>query len=298
MAEKKRPEDAVRERLEATRDAVVGKLGEKKAKKIAKVVKLALILAVLLIVVSFFIRVKSIEVTGDVTMFNESDVIRAADIAEGDMLLLKSSGKIEKNIKKALPLAESIKVRKSLFGKVKITVEFADVYFYTKIGDLYYAFDDQLFVLDISESRGKYSNYNAVYVRLPEVRAPQLDEKLVFYDTVEETDEEGETLYEVREESFYAFTREFLRLLKESGYHADSQAIDLGEKFNVELVYADKFLIKFGDSRDLDVKFRLLFEILAEGSMNYASKGVIDVSDPARAFARADESLDFSQYID
>ena len=90
----------------------------------------------------------------------------------------------------------------------------------------------------------------------------------------------------------------FLRLLKESGYHEESRAIDLDEKFNIELVYADKFLIKFGDSRDLDVKFRLLFEILSEGSMNYVRCGVIDLSDPAKAFARADESLDLSQYID
>ena len=298
MEEKKRPEDAARERLEATRDAVIDKLGEKKVKKIAKIVKLSLILAVLLVIVSFFIRVKSIEVAGDVTMFNEGDVIRAADIAEGDMLLLKPRGRIAKNVKRALPLAESVKVRKSLFGKVRITVEFADVYFYTKIGDHYYAFDDQLRVLDKSDSRGKYSNYNAVYVRLPEVREPELNKKLVFYDTLEETDAEGETLYEVREESYYTFTLEFLRLLKESGYHSDSQAIDLEEKFNVELVYADKFLIKFGDSRDLDVKFRLLFEILAEGSMNYASKGVIDVSNPSKAFARDDGSLDFSHYID
>ena len=298
MAEKKRAEDAVRERLEAARDSVIDKLGERNVRKISKIVKLSLILAVLLVVASFFIRVKSIEVVGDVTMFNEGDVIRAADISEGDMLILKSSGKIEKNIKKALPLAESIKVRKSLFGKVKITVEFADVYFYTKIGDLYYAFDDQLVVLDISDSRGKYSNYNAVYVRLPKVREPRLDEKLVFYDTVEETDAEGDPLYEVREEKFYTFTLDFLRLLKESGYHSESQAIDLEEKFNIELVYADKFLIKFGDSRNLDVKFRLLFEILAEGSMNYASKGVIDISDPSKAFARADDSLDFSKYID
>ena len=87
-------------------------------------------------------------------------------------------------------------------------------------------------------------------------------------------------------------------MLKESGYHSESRAIDLEEKFNIKLVYADKFLIKFGDSRDLDVKFRLLFEILSEGSMNYVDKGVIDISDPSKAFARADESLDFSKYID
>ena len=298
MNGKKSPEEMARERLVATRDKLVGKVGEKRIRRTINIIKITLIVSILLVAVSFFLRINSIEVSGDVTMFNEGDVIRAAEIRDGDMLFGRSSRRIERNIRKTLPLAESIKVKKSLSGKVQIEIEFSDVYFYTKVGDTYYALDDQLRVLDCSTSRSKYSNYNAVYVRLPELREPVLDKILVFYDTVEETDTEGETLYEVKEESYYDFTLDFLRLLKESGYHEESRAIDLDEKFNIELVYADKFLIKFGDSRDLDVKFRLLFEILSEGSMNYVRCGVIDLSDPAKAFARADESLDLSQYID
>ncbi len=298
MDGKKRPEEKVRRGLESARDAVVTRIGEKRVKNIIRAVSVTLALAAILTVASFFFKIGSIEVTGDVTMFNEGEVIRAAQIYEGNRLFAKSSRRIERNIRESLPLAQSVQVKKSLSGHVKIDIEFADVYYYTKIGELYYALDEELRVLDFDESRSKYSAYNAVYVRLPEVREPKKNEILVFYDTVEETDEEGETLYEVKKESYYAFVVEFLAALKESGYHTESRAIDLEEKFVIELVYADKFLIKFGNSRDLDVKFRLLSEIISEGSMDYVNKGVIDLSDPSKAFARADESLDLMDYFD
>ena len=298
MDGKKRPEEKVREGLESARDAVIGRIGEKRVKKIIRAISVLLALAALLVVASFFFKIGSIEVTGDVTMFNEGEVIRAAQIYEGNRLFAKSSRRIERNIRAALPLAESVKVRKSLSGKVSIDIEFADVYYYTKVGDLYYALDEELRVLDFDESRSKYSAYNAVYVRLPELRDPKKGEALVFYDTVEETDAEGETLYEVKKTSYYDFVVEFLAALKESGYHTESRAIDLREKFEIELVYADKFVIKFGNSRDLDVKFRILSEINSEGSMDYVNKGVIDLSDPSKAFACADETLDLTNYFD
>jgi hypothetical protein len=247
---------------------------------------------------SLFFRIRVIDVSGDVTMFNEGDVIRAAGISEGDLLYLRSSYQIEKKVKKNMPLCKNVDVKKSLSGKVSIDISFNEVCFYTRIGNKYYAIDENLRVLDFDESRSKYSSYGAVSVRLPEVREPILGKKLVFYDTVEETDTEGETLYEVQKESFYDFTVEFLSILKDSGYLSESDAVILNEKFDLELIYADKFLVKFGDSRDLEEKFRLLFEILSEGSINYASRGVIDLTNPAKAFARADESLDFSKYID
>ena len=298
MSEKKRPDEIVRERLEGARDKVVVKVGAKRLKRLINTAKYAVLLILLLVAASLFFRVNVIDVSGDVTMFNEGDVIRAARLSEGDLLFGRTSGSIRRTIKKNMPLCESVKVKKSLSGKVSIEIEFADVHFYTKIGDTYYAIDKYLRVTDSDVSRSKYSAGGAICVRLPELREPNLGEKLVFYDTVEETDTEGEPLYEVRKESYYSFATEFLSLLSDSGYLSETQAVVLDEKFDIELVYANKFLVKFGDSRDLDVKFRLLFEILADGSINYASRGVIDLSDPSMAYARADESLDLSSYID
>ena len=255
-------------------------------------------MTVIVIAAVTFIKIESIEITGDVTMFNESEVIEAAEIDIGDGLFWKSAGRIKKNINKNMPIAQHIKVRKSLFGKVTINIELLSVDYYTRIGDKYYALDKDLLVLDEHITGSKYSAFGAVLVKLPEVRKPVIGERLVFYDTVEETDTEGETLYEIKDESFYAFTTRFLNSLKESGYHSEANGVILTEKFDITLIYAEKFSIRFGNSNDLEVKFRVLYEVLAEGSMQYAEKASIDLSDPSRATARADLTLDFSEYID
>ena len=297
MAEK-RPEDKARQTLEGLRARMFLRFGEKGSKILVRTIIAALCCALIVIAAIFLIRINSIEITGDVTMFNESEVIEAAEIDIGDGLYWQSSGKIKRNISRNMPIAQNIKVRKSLFGKVTINIELLSVDYYSKIGDKYYALDADLKVLDENITGSKYSAFGAVLVKLPEVREPEIGKKLVFYDTVVETDTEKETLYEVREESFYAFTNKFLNTLKESGYHAEANGVILTQKFDITLIYAEKFSIKFGNVNNLDVKFRVLYEVLAEGSMQYAEKVSINLSDPSKATARADLTLDFSEYLD
>ncbi len=292
----KRAEDRMRDSLEGFRAKMILRFGEKKCRLIYRVMIAAAIILLLLIVAFFLIRIESIEVTGDVTMFNESEVISAAEIDIGDGLFWKNSWQIKRNIEKNMPIAQNIKVKKLPFGKVTIHIELLSVDYYTKIGDKYYALNSDLSVLDSNPSGAKYSSYGAVLVKLPAVREPVVGEKLVFYDTVTETDTEEETLYEVRDESFYSYTVKFLNALRESGYHADANCVILTEKFDITLIYAKKFSVGFGNSSDLDVKFRVLYEILAEGSTQYSDKVSVDLSDPSRATARTDMSLDFSEY--
>lgn len=288
----------LRARIEKIRDKIYARLGDRGLKIVKNTLVVILALSVIYLVLLFALRVRSVEIKGDVTMFNESDIIQAAGINEGDMLLGKGAWSIEQKMKKNMPLIEDVKVRKSITGKVSIEVNFAEVRYYTKIGDLYYAIDESLRVLDYDESRSKYSAYGATLVKIPEVREPKKGEKLVFYDTVEETDTEGETLYEVKEESYYSFVTNFLAALSDSGFREDADGVIIEEKFNVNLIYAGKFKIYFGDARDLDVKFRVLFGILSEGSMQYASKATVDLSTPSEAIARADEDLDLSEFVD
>jgi len=298
MKDKKSPEAQVRERLERVRASLFLRFGEKGTKALFSGVIIALIVVIALSVVFFSIRVGEIEVAGDVTMFNEGEIIEAAEIGEGDSLFLRSSGKIERTLKKNLPLCESVEVKKSFNGRVSITVSFKSVDYYCKIDGIYYVVDENLRVLDSSDESGRYSAYGASYVRLPETRAPKLGEILVFYDTVEETDTEGETLYEVREERFYDYATEFLSSLSKSGFRPDTDAVSLEQKFDITLIYAEKFEVRFGDKSDLDVKFRMLFEIMQEGSMQYAGKVHVDLSDPSKVVARADEGIDLNEYFD
>lgn len=293
-----RPEDKARQTLEGIRAKMFLRFGERGSRIIVRICIAAMILAVIAVAAILFIRIKTIEVTGDVTMFNESEIIEAAGIDVGDGLYWKSSGRIKRNIQKNMPIAQNVKVRKNIFGKVTINVELISVDYYMKLGEKYYALDADLLVLDENTNPSKYSAFGAVLLKLPEVRQPVVGEKLVFYDTVEETDTEGETVYEIKEESFYEYTTKFLKNLKESGFHSDANGVILTQKFDITLIYAEKFSICFGNVNDLDEKFRVLYEILAEGSMQYAEKCSIDLTYPSRATARADLTLDFSEFID
>ncbi len=288
----------VRKWLYSLRARLVIRFGEKGAARIYLALKIALVALILILLAFLFLRINTIVVTGDVTMFNESEVIKAAEIELGQGLFWKPSWAIKRNIERNMPIAQNVRVTKTPFGKVTINIELLSVDYYTKFGDKYYALDKDLKVLDSNISASKYSAYGAVLVKLPEIREPIIGESLVFYDTVEETDTEKETLYPVREESFYAYTVRFLSALKESGFHEEANGVILTEKFDITLIYAEKFSIRFGNSNDLEVKFRVLYEILAEGSTQYSDRVSVDLSDPSRATARTDLTLDFSEFID
>lgn len=296
MQEQKRPEDRVRIALEGMRAKMFLRFGEKKSKRIVLFSIIALIAAIVLFLSFLFVKIRSIEVSGDITMFNEGEIIAAAEIAEGDALFFKSSGKIKRNIQKNMPIAKNIKVKKSIFGKVTLHVELKEVDYYCEYEGQYYALDCNLVVLDKSDSHMRYAPHGAVKIVLPEIREPLLGEPIVFYYTVEETDTEGELLYEVEDAKKYNYVKEFLTALRESEYYGSANGVILEHKFDVTLIYSGKFKIRFGDVRGLDVKFRVLDGVLAEGSLQYADKASIDLSDPSAAIARPDPTLDFSDF--
>lgn len=298
MSEQNKRAEDVRQKLERARAQMLDKHGEGRVKLVFRFLPAAILIAILLAALFLLIPIREIEVTGEVELFNEGEIIEASECVQGKSLHWRSSGRIERNIRNNLPLTEEVKVTKSLFGKIKIDIQFSDVEFYCRIDEKYYAIDENLRVLDIDESYGKYKAFGAVRVHIPEVREPVLGQSLVFYDTVEETDTEGETLYEVKDVKQYAYVSEFLSTLKENGYLEGADGAILTEKFDVRLIYANKFSVRFGDVRDLDLKFRIFYEIMAENSIGYAERVTVDLSDPSKATARADNSLDFSEYID
>ena len=276
------------------------RFGEDKARKILIGAPIALGIALILILLLVFTPVRTIEISGDVDMFNEGDIVEAADVGEGDLMILHPNFLIKSAIREKLPLVGDIKITKTPFGKLKINVSVGEVDFYTKIGDKYYAIDEKLQVLDESTKRSKYSAYGAAYVIIPEVREPQIGKALVFYDTVEETDTEGETLYEVKEESYYAYVSGFLSALKESesGFLKQTDCIIINERFDVKLIFGLKYEVRFGGVSNLDAKLRVLFGILNEGSVVKMDKAIIDLTDPSKATAREEPDLDLSEFDD
>lgn len=288
----------LRETLEKKRSDLILRFGVRRAHAIIYGGLITIGVLAALILTFFLLPVREIEVTGEAELFNESEIIRAASLELGDSLMLRSSGSLERAIKKNMPLAESVEVKKTLTGRVSIDVSFKEVDFYCNANGKYCAIDEELRVLWIDPSPARYLAFGAMKVILPEVREPEIGEVLVFYDTVEETDTEGETLYEVRKPDYYAYVSEFLSCVKENGYTEGSDCAVLNEKFNLRLIYAEKFMLRFGKVSDLELKFRIFYEIMSEGSIDYADKVTVELSNTSAATARADNTLDFDEYLD
>lgn len=289
--------NALRDKLEGIRNRLLVKHGEKGLKRISVILPCLFFAVLLLVLLFFFFPIRKIEITGDIKMFNESDIVSAAEIEIGDSFFLNSRGSIKRAIERNLPLVETVKVKKTLTGKVRIDVKFREAEYYVRSGGKYYAFDKDLTVVSVSDSASKYSNGGAVYVLLPKIREPEIGKRIVFYDTVEETDESGESLYEVKEERYYDYVSVYLSALYKSGFHADSDAVDLREKFNITLIYAEKFRVRFGYITSLEPKFNVFFKMLDEGSLQHYDKVTVDLTDPSKATARPDALFDINEYL-
>ena len=149
----------------------------------------------------------------------------------------------------------------------------------------------------MDSSRSKFLAFGAVYVHLPEIRDPVIGENIVFYDTVEETDTAGELLYEVQDVKHYAYVSDYLKALLKSGFHEDADCVDLRRKFDIVLIYAEKYETKFGYVDDLEAKFNVFFKILEEGSSQTFEKSTVDVTNPSKATMRPNNLLDIEEYL-
>jgi hypothetical protein len=292
--------ERVRALLIGMRAGFFTRFGEEKARKILMISAISVGALLILSLIMLLTPVRSIEVTGDIEMFSEGDIVESSGVGEGDLMMLHPSFAIKRAIKNHLPLVGKITVRKSITGKLKINVKVGEVDFYIKHGDKYYAVDKDLRVLDEGNKRSKYSAYGAAYLIIPEVRQPEVGKRLVFYDTVEETDTEGETLYEVKDEQLYDYVSNFLTVMKDDNNELlqSTDGIVLDEKFNVYIVYGMKYQIKFGNTASLDAKFKVLSSIFEEGTAERMEKVVIDLTSPSRATVREAIDLDLTEFDD
>lgn len=270
-------------------------------KKIIKTASvLAAVCAVLVSALLFLysLKIEIIEIHGDVSAYNEGTIIESSGIRNGDSMYKKSSHGIEKSIKRSLPMTSKVKVKKNpLKKKIEINITFFDFEYYIEHNGIYFGVDSNLKVLDYRESKSEYIALGAKFLSVDDVFLPELSKKLKFVNTEYETDEEGETIHEFKDEKYYDYVSGFLVYLKETGLYDDTDAVLLNEKFNITIIWQKKYKIIFGGYTDLNVKYNMLERILTEGSLADVDKALIDLSDPSAVVARFDESLDFSEYF-
>lgn len=287
------------------------KRGDYKSPKLSgvKIISLCILCVLALCLFVFCVRIDSIEVEGDVHIFNESRIVDASELKVGGCMYSKPFFIIKGSIRKNLPMAERISVHKNfLTGKVKLKVEFSDYEYFTEYGGKYYGLDRELRVTDIKESRLEFLSMGAAALELPSIEQPAIGQTVVFSQTLDITDSEGNVIEEGKDVSRFDYASELLCYLEEHGYADRVNAVFLEEKYNIRMIFDGKYLIYIGKCEALGTKLEVIDAIISDGTVLRAETGsgetveiakyaVIDVRDPALASARADNTLDFSDYV-
>ncbi len=263
-----------------------------------KIISLCVIALLLLGFLVLVTRIDSIEIKGDVSLFNESEIVEASELSVGGALYSKPFFVIKHSIRKNLPMTEKVSVRKNFFTrKVTITVEFTDYEFVLQHGDKFYGVDSDLTVTDIRDSKLEFIALGARVLTLPEIEEPILGESLIFSSTVDVLDENGRVIEKGDDLSKYSYVTELLGFLSQSGYLDRTDAVFLDEKFNIRLIMDGRYLVYIGRCESLETKFEVIDAIIDEGSTDYGKSVIISVQNPALASARVDNELDFSEFV-
>lgn len=270
----------------------------KKIIKAASVLAVVFVISLTLLLFLLSVKIETVIISGDVSIYNEGTIIESSGIRNGDGMYRKSSRKIEESIKRSLPMTKKVSVKKKPFkNTLEINIEFSDFEYYIEHNGIYFGVDSNLKVLDYRESKSDYVVLGAKYLAVDDVFLPELSKKLKFVNTEYETDEEGETLHDFRDEKYYDYVSGFLDYLVQTGLYEETNAVFLDEKFNISIIWQKKYKIIFGGYTSLDLKYSMLERVLEEGTLTDVDKALIDLSDPSAVAARFDENLDFSEYI-
>ena len=294
----KRPDEKAKESLNKAANKLHNLLDKKKTVKLLACLAGACVLLAVIVIVLYSVKIKSVEISGDLSVYNESKIIEATGISPGDSIFKKTSLGIERAIRKNLPVTAKVNVSKKIFqGRLLIEIEFSEFEFFIEYGNRFYGVDSELNVTDVRDSKHEYFTLGGRLLVIDEVEQPSVGRKLIFKKTLEETDTEGVTTHEIKKKDYYDYVTAFLDSLKNSDYYEKADAVFLDSKFSISVIYDEKYKIIFGGYGDLDVKFRVLDEIFSEGTLNDIDKGVIDLTNPSAAVVRYDETLDFSEYL-
>ena len=113
--ENKTPEQKTREKLYELQGKINKGKETGKSRKVYFLAFAMLAILVAFVVLTFSVKIKNINVTGDVSLYNETRVAAASEIDIGKSFMSKSSIAIKKSIRKNIPLADDIRVRKNNF---------------------------------------------------------------------------------------------------------------------------------------------------------------------------------------
>jgi len=233
---------------------------EKQKKLIRLVVFLAVLFVMMLVIIlTLFLKINKIEVTGNVTIPTEK-IMESSGITVGKSILTLDSEKTKEKIMNAVPGISEIKIVKRLPSNVTIEVKEAEEKMFLAAGSGYYSLDADLCVVK------KYGSIEEAEMEgLKKLLVPGIKKCIV-----------GEKL-ELEDDDIPDMVRELYAGLVKYDLVYDVAEIDFRDKFDIIFLLGVKYKIKLGNILECDSKLEFLCSIIKELSPDEI--GTIDFSD-------------------
>lgn len=227
-----------------------------------------------LLSVTVFFKVSEVKVVKAGTHYTAEEIIDAAGVDVGDSILLTKWNDVAKKVTEKLPYVLSVQIKKSIDGRISLTVNDDKADKLVEFSDGYAVTDAELKVLEILKEKPESSQLTLVKMNLQgEVK---LGVKIEFKDG----DAAGELFKKIES------------AIKEVGLGRIT-GIDITDTNNIYLEYQNRYRLFLGDSGDIVYKLKEAKKIIAkEDESNPNQIGEINLSILKKVFVEPLDSLE------
>lgn len=234
---------------------------------------LVIFLSALFLIYKFLFVITEISVEGN-SIYSDGEIVSFAGVREKDNLYSFSSRIALDRLKLSCPYIKSMKVKRTPPNKILFEVEEQSPEFFCEIYGEYFILSGDLCVLecgvDLSRREG------LCLLKLGAVSEAICGQTVCFTDPL------------VRDQAFL-----IANALTSSELHGRIHTADLTDKFDLDMQCDEKFLLQFGNYRDVEMKLKIASKVLADSKFDGKSKARVDLSDTSRTIATIDNTLTF-----
>ncbi len=246
---------------------------KRKTKKIMRTVFVSVLVLTLLGFGAYFALTRYFIVTEvrpqETSLYPKEAILETIGLEPGIPLCLVSKKEISRTVEEAFPYLVNVKTEFDLPGSVVVGFEEKFGEFSVLLGEELYCVDQELRILAKEKPDSQIPRIRLIP---GDVARCIVGETLTFFD--EDAADTAKMIY---------------RALKAEEMADRVRVLNLQDKFNIKIRYEDRFELLVGDRNDMQLKLKMVKEVIRDLGSNEC--GVIDIADPNNAYVKLTETI-------
>ena len=223
--------------------------------------------AFVIVCILVFFKIDEIEVTGSI-MYSADLIVGTSGIEPEQNIYSLNERQIEQAIIMNHPYIKGVEIKRHLPSAVELFLIEDTPCYYTLFIDEYFVLSNNLRVLERTEDLVRIMElkitYGLVEIKIPAITYSVVGREIVF-----------------KRSSDFDFVKNIMESFESTGLYADINKVNLSNKYNIYVIYNNRYKIMFGNSNDLYSKITYALGILDDNweEMRKYQKGIIEVYD-------------------